>query len=193
MNRHKYTPEQRNFMKEFVPGHSHKEIAQAFNLKFNTDLKMSQLVGYMKNNKLCTGRDGYFPKGHTPANKGRHGGYGYEPTQFKKGHIPYNHLPAGTELVKNDGYLWVKIAEPRKWKQKHKIMWEEVNGVIPENHVLIFADGDRSNICLENLLLVSRREMLIMNQKKLITKNKELTQTGVLVANILIKTYEAAK
>lgn len=105
MNKHKYTPEQRNFLKEFVPGHSREEITKAFNSKFKTDLKVSQITGFIKNNKLNTGRNGYFQKGHKPANKGKHGNYGHEPTQFKKGQIPHNHLPIGTELMKSDGYL----------------------------------------------------------------------------------------
>lgn len=193
MNRHKYTPEQRVFLKECVPGHSHKEITTAFNLKFKTNLKASQITGFIKNNKLNTGRTGFFPKGHIPHNKGKKGAGGWEPTCFKKGRVPHNHLPIGTELVRNDGYLWVKIAEPRKWKQKHKIIWEKENGVIPRDHVIIFADGDRLNICIENLLLASRREMLVMNQKKLITKNKELTKTGLLVASLLVKTREVRK
>jgi hypothetical protein len=193
MNKHKYTPEQRNFLKEFTPGHSREEITQAFNSRFKTDLKVSQITGFIKNNKLNTGRNGHFQKGHKPANKGKHGNYGHEPTQFKKGQIPHNHLPIGTEIMKSDGYLWVKIAEPGEWKQKHKVIWEEANGPIPKNHVLIFADGNKSNVCLENLLLASRREMLVMNRKKLITKDKDLTQTGLLVAGLLIKTYEVRK
>lgn len=190
---HKYTIEQKEFMKEYVPGHSHKEITQAFNLKFKTDLKVSQIAGHIKNHKLNTGRTGYFPKGHVPPNKGKKGVGGWEPTQFKKGQMPYNHMPVGTELKKCDGYVYVKIADPRKWKQKHKIIWEAANGTVPENHRIIFADGDRSNICLENLILVSRRELLVMNRKKLITKDKDLTQTGLLVAGLLIKTYEVRK
>lgn len=187
---HKYTPEQKEFMKAFVPGHSHKEIMEAFNHKFETDIKVGQVKSYIGNNKLNTGRTGSFPKGHVPANKGKKGIGGWPETHFKKGHMPYNYLPVGTELKKCDGYVYVKIADPNKWKQKHIIIWEAANGAVPDKHRIIFADGDRSNVCLENLLMVTRRELLVMNRGKLIKKDKELTKTGLLVANIIIKTND---
>ena len=88
-----------------------------------------------------------FKKGYVPANKGKHDPkYGYEPTQFKKGHRPKNAKPIGTESLRSDGYVWVKVSEPRTWREKHRIIWEEANGQIPKGHVVLFADGNRQKL-----------------------------------------------
>ncbi|MDN5307965.1 MAG: hypothetical protein PWP16_1328 [Eubacteriaceae bacterium] len=191
MIKHKYSDKQKEFIRKFAFGHSRKEITEEVNKKFGIELKVSQITAFLKNNKIKTGRTGYFEKGHEPANKGKKGSdYGWEPTQFKKGNRPENALVVGTEINRPDGYKWVKIAEPNIWKQKHRIIWEEVNGDIPDNHVLIFLDGDKQNICLENLMLITKQERLIMNRKNLIYSEKELTETGALVAKVLAKQYE---
>ena len=39
---------------------------------------------------------------------------GCERTWFKKGHIPANYRPVGSERVNADGYIEVKVADPNK-------------------------------------------------------------------------------
>ena len=82
---------------------------------------------------------------------------------FPKGHRPHNRDSVGTERVKFDGYLWRKIAEPNKWKQVHIILWEEKNGPLPEGMCLTFLDGNRMNLSLDNLMLISRAENGYLN------------------------------
>ncbi len=65
-------------------------------------------------------------------------------------------MPLGTEKVQNDGYIRVKVAEPSVWVFKHRLLWEEANGPIPEGHMVTFIDGDKSNFHLENLRLSTR-------------------------------------
>lgn len=67
----RYTEEQKQFLREYIPGHSYKEIMRAFNLRFKDDLSTSQVKGFIANNKLNTGRTGRFERGHSPANKGK--------------------------------------------------------------------------------------------------------------------------
>jgi hypothetical protein len=87
-----------------------------------------------------------------------------EPTRFKKGERPYNHLPVGTELVKHDGYLWRKVAEPNKWRQKHLLLWGEVHGAPPaEGMKVCFRDGNRSNVVAENLECITQAELTRRN------------------------------
>ncbi|HEY5555889.1 HNH endonuclease signature motif containing protein [Acetobacterium sp.] len=186
--KHKYTPDEKEFLFGYVPDHSHIEIMAAFNKKFNAGIKPNQIKAYIKNNKLNTGRTGWFKKGTVPFNKGKKGIEIWTPTQFQKGSIPHNTMLIGTEVVR-DGYAWIKIANPNVWKQKHRLLWETKNGDIPENHVLIFADGDQSNICLNNLMMVSRKELTALNKNKLIKNDKKLTETGVLIAKLIVKTH----
>jgi hypothetical protein len=55
---------------------------------------------------------------------------------------------------------------PTRYKAKHVWIWEQANGPVPEGHVVAFRDSDRMNICLENLMLVPRAELLDMNRMK---------------------------
>ena len=64
------------------------------------------------------------------------------------------------------------------------------NVVLNPKQLVIFADGDKSNMSKENLLLVDNNQLLILNQNGLINENRELTKTGLNIANIIIKLNE---
>ncbi|MEG1497650.1 MAG: HNH endonuclease signature motif containing protein [Clostridiales bacterium] len=189
---YRYTPEQKEYLWQIIPGHSHKEIADMINNKFNLAITAGRVKSFIGNNHLNTGRTGRFEKGHIPQNKGKKtGNYpGSEKTQFKKGHVPHNYRPVGSERVDVDGYTWVKIEDLKKWKMKHVLLWEKHNGHIPKNHVIIFGDKDKTNITLDNLILVSRKQLVRMNQYGLIGSDAELTKTGVIVADVMNKCGE---
>ena len=55
---------------------------------------------------------------------------------------------------------------------------------------MIFADGNRLNVTLDNLLLVSRRELAILNKHSLIGGSVELTKVGITTANLHLKIGE---
>lgn len=63
----------------------------------------------------------------------------------------------GTEY-ENQGYLFVKVTHDgradKKWKLKHRVVWESVHGKIPEGHIILFLDGDTKNCDIENLACV---------------------------------------
>ena len=67
---HQYTAEEHAFMTQYVPGHSYREIQQAFIDKFGWEITSGQIGSYIGNHHLNTGRTGRFPKGHEPVNKG---------------------------------------------------------------------------------------------------------------------------
>jgi hypothetical protein len=98
-------------------------------------------------------------------------------------------LPIGSEHNK-DQYVMVKTGHPNVWRKKHHIIWEKANGPIPGGHVVIFADNDKSNFRLKNLLLVSRRELDVMNRRHLIFPNAEATKAGLLMAKIILQTKD---
>lgn len=188
-----YTKEEHEFMKDFVPGHSYKEIREAFLERFGGEVPKSFPKGFIANNKLNTGRTGYFAKGHVPANKGKKmSPEQYEKckaTMFKPG-TTTNIDPIGTEKVLSDGYVWIKIDDKPKakkqenWTQKHRMIYEELHGPIPEGHYIIFLDGDRMNFDPDNLAAVSKAEHVRMNQLKLRFSDAELTRTGLGIARI---------
>lgn len=187
---HTFTSDQARFMKENVKGISNKELTDRFNAHFDTNLGINQIKTYKKNHKLSSGLNGQFKKNHVPFNKGKKGIGGWKPTEFKKGHIPKNYMPVGSERVNGDGYVDIKIADPNKWKCKHILIWEKNNGPIPKDHVVIFGDGNKRNFSPDNLILVSRQQLLILNRKKLIQKDIELTKSAVIITKVYQKMYE---
>jgi hypothetical protein len=113
-----------------------------------------------------------FRKGQTPPNKGvRRPGYApgrMKETQFKKGQNGWNWRPVGSQRLV-DGYLYTKISDTRyvpwtqTWKPTHVLLWEKHNGRVPRGHVLVFINGDRTQIRLENLKLISRADLCRRN------------------------------
>lgn len=190
----KYNQEHLDFLKSNCKGKTCKEIAKMFSKKFFL-VTAKQISNLKKRYKIISFGKGVtkFEKGHIPFNKGLKGVNGYSNTRFKKGQKPHNTLPLGTERITKDGYIEVKIKEPNKWKLKQRIIWEEHYGKIPKNHIVIFSDKNISNFNIDNLLLVSRNELLCMNKHGLISEDKDLTKAGNITAKIKIKINEILK
>lgn len=111
-----------------------------------------------------------FKKGQAPANKGlRRPGWHrgrMKETQFKKGQRPSTWKPIGSERIcSKDGYILVKVTEgqPLNYKHKHRIVWEEHNGPIPEGMRIAFKDGNKLNCSIKNLELVTAAELMSRN------------------------------
>lgn len=183
---HKYTDEEHAFLRDFIPGHTYVEIAEAFNKKFGLARSQANIKSYMGNNKLRNGLKGYFKKGHVPYNKGRKGycSPGCEKTWFKKGHIPKNYRPVGSERVTQDGYVEIKVSDPNEWELKHRVVWEEANGPINKDECLLFRDNNRQNCCIDNLILVKRYEQVRMNQDGLFRFVGEEKDVAVNIARL---------
>jgi hypothetical protein len=187
----KYTKKQIEYLISIVPGHSYQEIIDLFCKRFKLQLSLNQIKSFIGNRKLNTGRTGCFSKGHIPFNKGQKGlNIGGVETQFKKGHKPYNYQPVGTERVNGDDYVDIKIADPNKWKGKHILVWETQNGPVPKGHVVIFGDGNNRNFDPNNLILVSRKQLVRLNQNKLIQNDADLTRTAIITVDLRIKIHE---
>lgn len=117
---------------------------------------------------------GCFRKGSISWNKGLH----YQPggrcaeTQFKPGRPPElarNYLPIGSERISKDGYLERKISDDqrvapaRRWRGVHILIWEDEHGPRPKGHAVVFIDGDKAHIALDNLQLISRADLMRCN------------------------------
>lgn len=186
-----YTKEQKEFIAEIVKGRTTEEITRMVNNKFNLNLSNKQIRSYKKNHGLKSGVDCTFKKGHVPFNKGKKGlTPGGEATQFKNGNVPHNYRSVGSERVNADGYREVKIADPNKWEAKHILLWEKENGPVPDDHVIIFGDSDKTNLDINNLILVSRKQLLMLNRNDLIKNDAEFTRTGILIADLYSKISE---
>lgn len=165
-----WTPVKRERLRELYPDHTNLEIASILGstegavsgMAFKLNLRKSADFLFEHSSK------GFFSKGHRPANKGRKQTEYMsaeqiektKATRFRKGHIPKNHKPVGYERVNRDGYIEVKTAEPNVFKLKHRLVWIEHNGSIPHGCNIQFRDGNRQNISINNLYMITRSEQL---------------------------------
>ena len=105
-----------------------------------------------------------FKKGSIPPNKGKKmSPEVYEKvkeTMFKKGKSPVNHREVGSERINVDGYIEIKVAEPNRWKLKHRIIWEQVNGEIPKGYNVQFKNHNPKDCRIENLYLICRADQM---------------------------------
>jgi len=158
------------YFKDIIEGRHYKDIAIMMTEKFGYKFGVDQLRKKAKLLGIKTGLIGRFEKGHLT-----------------------NSVDVGSESIDRDGYVIVKVAEPNVWEYKHKVIWIKANGDIPKGYTLIFADKNKLNVKLDNLILVTKRELLVMNQNKLLYDNKECTVTGLNVARLLIKISDVKK
>lgn len=198
MNKHKYSEEQAKFICSNIRGNFIKDLTEMFNQQFNTNLKPSQIRAYVRRRKLRSGIDTTFKKGIVPYTKGKtwdeymskEGQVNSRKTTFKKGHKK-DEKPIGYERVDKNGYLLIKVSNSGKWnerwKRKHIILWEEANGKIPEGYKLMFLDQNRQNTSLENLKLIKDSELLIMNKNHLLTNDKDINKSAILLSKVLDK------
>lgn len=192
---HQYTTKEQQFMAEYVPGHSYREIQKAFTEKFGWEISLSQVNSYIGNHHLNTGRTGRFQKGQEPPNKGKKGvcAAGCEKTWFKKGHTPINYRPVGSERINVDGYIEIKVADPNKWKPKHRAVWESVNGKIPKGCMIIFKDNDKTNTDIDNLMLIKRATNAVLNHTGLCRYSGEFKETAICIAELKVSASKAKK
>ncbi len=192
-NNRKFKDEHIEFLKENVKGITLKELRNRFNTRFNMNVSESSISSLKAKYNLKSGIvGGQFEKGQVSWNKGKKmSSYQYQrckATMFKKGSIPPNHKSIGSEREDKDGYILIKIQDGHKnknWTRKHRYLYEQAYGKIPKGYKVIFADGNNRNFDLDNLIMVSNAEELIMNQRKLISNNAEHTKVGVNIAKLL--------
>ncbi|MBY0419382.1 MAG: HNH endonuclease [Pararheinheimera sp.] len=188
---HKYTTEQLAFIKSHCTTLMDPLLCAAFNERFKLSLKPGQIKSTRKNHGFLTGRTGRFEKGNKPSPNARP--TGPNKTSFKKGDKPHNWVPVGTERVNGDGYIDIKMAEPHVWVYKQRVLWEAKNGPIPEGCCILFKDGDNRNFADDNLMMVSRSELVVMNKMQLGQLPAELKESGLLLAKLKIATAAAVR
>lgn len=100
--------------------------------------------------------------------KGYQAGGRSKETQFKLGEKPSNTWrPVGAERTSKDGILMRKVADTgvkaTDWRPVHVLVWEEHNGPLPADLIVVFKDRNRENLTAENLIAVTRAENMRRN------------------------------
>lgn len=115
------------------------------------------------------GAEHRFKPGQQVWNKGMRGlDIGGKETRFKPGHKPLNTWkPIGSERVDQDGYTYRKVADTgvkkADWVMAHVQLWEQHNGKVPAGHAVVFRDGNKQRIEINNLECISRADLMKRN------------------------------
>ncbi len=174
-----WTAENVEILKEMYPTNSAREIASKLQTEIYVIYKKADRLHLKKSPEYLAAlnkqigenlqKNGFarrFVKGHKPWSFGKKigtRGRSVE-TQFKKGLRPHNAVKVGTILpVSRTPYLKIKIAEPNVWEFLHRHNWKKEHGIIPAGLCLIFKDGNPHNCAVENLELITRKELYIRN------------------------------
>ena len=185
----KYTKEMLMFLRQHEET-PRTELTCKFNEKFGYKLSVDSVKAKCFRMGLKTGRTGCFSPGQESWSKGKTGYMSANKTSLKKGHTPHNHKPVGYERITVDGYVEVKVAEPNVFESKHRWIWEQQHGPVPDNHVLVFKNMNKQDCRLENLMLISRAELVRLNQSFSKLATPDTNETCVLMAKIKDKTHK---
>ena len=177
-----FNEEQEKYIYENYKGISSIQLADIINEEFKTNVSSAQVRNFKSRKKLTSGYNSQFKKGQKSHNAGKKmPSEIYEKckkTMFQKGNIPPKHKPIGTESV-SKGYVIVKVKEPNEWKLKQRYLYERAYGELKKDEIIIFADGNIRNFGLDNLVKITRKELVLVNKKGLYLKEKDLTKAGI--------------
>lgn len=162
-----FTEKQEQYLLSIQYGRSAKEVASMVNKKFGLNITDDQIKYWRYRTQVDSGRRilGRFHKGQTPHNKGKK----YPEAKrnsgmFKKGNVPHHTYPVGHEKISFHGNPVVKQPDG-SWRSKAKIMYEQYHGVtVPDEDYVIGLDGNRLNLEKDNLIHVTKAELLGINQ-----------------------------
>lgn len=143
MEKHKYTEEELEFLRQNVEGTTLQEQTDLFNARFGTNLDKNKIKSIKSLKKIK-------PKNPAPRSSNNYG--------LKKGHTYSKKYKVGDERFKarfDCDVFEIKVAEPDVWRPKHHILYEQYHNVkLPDNAKVIFVDGNRTNFDKDNLRLV---------------------------------------
>ncbi len=198
-----FNEEHEDFIRSICKGRTKEQITEMFNDRFGTEMKTSQIRTVMNNRGITSDLDMRFTKGHEPWNKGTKGlGLtGPNKGSFKKGNVPANRKPLGHERIcTKNGFILIKIAErnpytghPTRYKAKHVHIWEQKNGPVPEGMVLFFIDANPLHCEISNLMLITRAELLALNQYGYRETPDEVKPSLIALVRLRVRTFEKAK
>ena len=202
----KFTPKQANFIKRNYPRFNVVDLVAKLNARFGIEITEQQICSFTKNHHIQSGRTGCFEKGNKPWNTGTKGLCHGSCTSFKKGHVPANIKPLGHERKDNRtdpakaSYRHVKVAEPNpyttaptRYKLKHVVAWEKEYGPVPAGKILVFKDGDVDNCDIENLMLITRAEHLLLNKHHYKEMPADLKPSVLALAKLEVKTFSLSR
>lgn len=164
-----YTKEQEKWLRSSISQYdSFSELTNAFNKHFNEDRKVTSVQ------EKCNKR----LKLKINKNAGR-----FKDRNRKE------QLPIGTIRKGGNGSVYIKVKdsflsyqsgyEEPYWLPIQKKVWQDHYGDVPDGKMVIFLDGNRENLDINNLYCIDRRISAIMAKNRWYMNNREHTLTAI--------------
>lgn len=180
-----FTPEDDATIRELFPTVRANDIAKQLGFSLGAIYRRASKLGVEKDPEVLKqysyesimredhpGRKHLIKKGNIPKNKGKKQ-VEYmtqeaidktKATRFKKGSTPPNRKSIGSESLRADGYIWIKTRKGlNSWELKHRIIWIEQYGTIPEGYNIQFKDGNPLNCAIDNLYMINKSDQMNQN------------------------------
>ncbi len=146
----KWTDEIMDFVRSVCPLREHginsrRELAEEINKRFGREFTDKAVCAHCYENGIQLGLC-------------------YSNSDVQRGEKHWRHRPVGSFQEKK-GYIRIKVAEPNKWMQYQRYVWEQHHpGQSAEGKTVIFMDGNKRNFDISNLECVERAELSIMSE-----------------------------
>lgn len=189
------------YIKKNCEGITKQELIERIRRDTGRQYTDNQIKMFMHRHGLKNGIDCTFKKGIVPYSKGKRQEEFMTPegisksslTRFKKGQVVHNQRQIGATTIDSYGYVKIKVANPNKWKFLAHVTREEHNGPIPKGHALIFLDGNKKNCSIDNLELITKAELAVINSSGRALTNPETTKAEIMLARLKIAKRQAQK
>jgi len=164
-----WTPDQLDWLRATRADQSLADLTAAFNRYWRTARTEGALTATCQRYGITGTRDTRFQPGQDAWNQGRDGwspGGASVTSRFQPGQISSNALPIGSVKRNGQGYWVIKISHgatshrghsPDNWLFCQRDLWQQHHGPIPAGHNILFLDGDRDHIDIDNLICLPRK------------------------------------
>jgi len=188
------TREQEQYLQDIYKDISAAELTDLFNNRFSTNKTLQQIKSFVHNHGIKSGRTGQYTKGDMPWNTGTKGMTKANSGSFQKGDVPANIKPLGDERITKDGFIEIKVAErnphtgsPTRYRHKQRYVYEQNFGPVPKDMVVALKDADKLNCEPENLMLISRAELLTLSRHGYREMPAELKPSVLALSKLQVK------
>ena len=181
------TDEQAEYLIRIIPGRPTAAVTDMMNYKYGLSLTPAQIRGWKKNHHVPSGYDTRYRSGEPSWITGKKFPGRTNSGCWTSGHVSDNALPIGS-IRKRGGY-WAKKVQNGclndNWAMLHRLIWEEVHGPVPEDHVILFVDGNHDNLDPENLECVPKTVACMANMKYGMVKDEAEINRAILNVSAL--------
>ena len=186
-----YSVEQEEFLKENAPLMSRKELTERFNEKFGANRTVSGIKSYCNYRGWNSSSTGRFQEGHISWQTGLRGEEfksHYTEESFQRGIEGMRQAnktrKIGDEVIRHGIPMVVVSLEycipfDERVQPKRRVVWEQLHGEIPKDHIIIHLDGNPMNCDPTNLYCMPKRYGSMLAKNNWWFKDPELILTAI--------------